>query len=303
MEAAYRVASLGDSVLIKAGSYPFQTIDYSAAKLGPARVVFQGEPGATLAGVYLEGNHVTLDNLTLTGVWYVNPGVHNILVEDVKAPTFYIRCGSDVTVKRGEYTAPHAGGVPTISSGGGKRIPSTSAALCPNDAAPSRNIVIDGTYFHEIFRPEGSSRHRECLHVMGVDGLTIRNSLFRKCLHFHISFKIHFGSVMRNVVVEDSVFDTVYDQVVGGVGRGGNYALNFANSGTCEILVQRSTFVHGGLKNDCVPGGAGVRILGNHFDEAPTCTSANKSTTYVWQNNASESGNLGAVCNLGSSND
>jgi hypothetical protein len=76
-----------------------------------------------------------------------------------------------------------------------------------NGTVKPRNILIDGAYVHDYRRAHGDE-HIECIHVVGGDGITIRNSRFVRCDVFNIFFTKWAGpEPPKNVLLENNFFD------------------------------------------------------------------------------------------------
>ncbi|MGH3004329.1 MAG: fibronectin type III domain-containing protein [Gaiellaceae bacterium] len=320
-DRAYRVADPGDVVEVAGGTYGSQTIDSDSSKTSSADVVFRPAPGASVTIAedlnFQSGSHITVEDMRILDRPYLYPGTQDVTLRGIVASKFFLRCAHDVTIVDSEFTDRNATGVPTVSAAGSVTIPSSGRDLCPSSSTPSSNVVIDDVYFHEIWRPEGdSSSHRECLHVMGVDGLVISNSHFHECLGntAAISFNIHHGSYVAGALVENNFFWKTYDDTTGsgasrrGTGSGTHIHLSDDPSNGCEITIRFNTMTLGGLgvTTFCPERGGGVIVDSNIFEKAIPCSGSgsppNQAETYTWRHNVAEEGSWGSPCNSNGTN-
>jgi hypothetical protein len=79
-------------------------------------------------------------------------------------------------------------------------------------AAPeSYNVTFDGVEFHDAVATR-SDVHMECLMANNVQGITIKNSLFRNCAYFGVLISSCCGGTLppRDVLLESNVFENSY---------------------------------------------------------------------------------------------
>lgn len=320
-DRAYRAARPGDVVQVGPGRYPSQTINSDPSKTSEADVVFRPAPGASVTIDddldFKHGSHITIEDMRIVDRPYVYPSAYDITLRRIVAAKFFIRCGHAIKIERSEFTDRDATGVPTISAAGSVSIPAAGAALCPSTSTPSSDVMLDNNYFHEIWRPEGdTSSHRECLHVMGVNGLVIKNSRFYECLGntAAISFNIHDGSYIADAVVENNLFWRTYTSTSGsgtsrvGTGSGTHIHLSDDPESGCEITIRFNTMTLGGqgVTTFCPERRDGIVIESNIMDKAVPCSSTgsppNQSQTYTWRHNVAQDGGWGSACNLDGTN-
>lgn len=253
-DAACEAADPGDWIKVAAGNHPVQTLTCFKAAPG---VTFRGEPGAAIAAtqsgsddLIVHGTHLVFEDFDVFDNWYVHDDSSDIVFRDIDAQKFFIRAAERISVYGGSYISPQATSVPQISS-------------LTTNITPSVDVLLDGVLFERIWRPSGSSDHRECLHVMGVDGLVIRNSTFRQCLGntAALSFNIHYGSRVEGVVVEDSLFVGTYSGGAYPQPTGTGPSVNISDrSPGYEILLRRNAFRDSNVVvNAGHPVGAGIR--------------------------------------------
>ena len=266
LSRAYKLARPGHAILMSGGSYPAQTIQVDSTKSAPA-VVVKPAAGAdvTVGSLDIYGSHVEVQNIRVEPRWYVYEGATQVTMRNIRAERFVIASASNVSVIGGDY---------------GPSIDSVSAIKTAyKSTTPPRNILVDGVYVHDVNRPAGTDFHRECLHVMAADGLTIRNSKFHRCLHIGISFNEHGDAdVMRGITVENNWIGFI----------DGHHAINLSAGDPCEILIRFNTFRDKGIAPSCPQTGRGVRIESNIFPSMGSHICGENG--YSWNWNVYESG-------------
>ncbi|MEA2659841.1 MAG: hypothetical protein QOF64_2440 [Candidatus Binatota bacterium] len=192
---AYQEAMRGEIVEVAAGDYADQTITSNAVKTGSGRVIFRPAEKAkvSLGKIRVEASNVELRNMR-TPEWYAAPGSRNLVFRNIRVKgAIFITSASRISVIGGS-VGPGTNFSPEIKAAAGSTV------------AP-RNILIDGVTFHDWTRTDLSA-HVDCLHVLTVDGLVVRNSRFRNCEAFNILFT-QYGDAgpPRHVVIENNFFD------------------------------------------------------------------------------------------------
>lgn len=204
---AYQAAAPGDVVEVAGGVYNEQTILAKASAQAP-NVLFRPAAGASVQigmsatndDLEVYGSYVTFKDLSIFDNWYARPGTRGLVFDNVRAQKFYCRSVEDLKILGGSYISPQATGVPTISA-------------MDSSSPPSRDVLMEDVLIERIWRPEGdTTSHREGLHVMGVDGLTMRRCTIREVLGntAALSFNIHHSSVVRRVLLEDCLIEGTY---------------------------------------------------------------------------------------------
>ena len=196
---AYRVASPGQVVEVAGGTYGDQTIASDSTKTSTTDVVFRPAAGTTVTTgwIRVQGSHLELRDMRLTGGW---PGLEatstarDVTFRNLKAVRLGI-LGNEVSVIGSEFG-------PIDNASTAQIAPSSpSASYVPT------NILIDGTSFHGARMTDGHT-HVDCLHVWGINGLTIRNSRFYDCEHFDILFtRDSVVGTPTNILIENNFFD------------------------------------------------------------------------------------------------
>jgi hypothetical protein len=188
-DAAVHAARAGDVIEVEPGVYGDQLIR-SAPRPGRGRVVLQpARRGARVdvGNLVVLGRHVELRDMRV-GSAKAGPGADDVTFRRLRMHGLFITSASRVRVIGGD-VGPGVNVNPEIKSATGSRV------------AP-RDILIDGLRFHDWTRTNPSA-HVECLHVMTVDGLTVRRSRFSNCEAFDILFT-RYGQAgpPRHVVIE-----------------------------------------------------------------------------------------------------
>lgn len=177
-DRAYRVARAGEVVEVAAGGYPSQELTEDRSKKGPRAVRFRPAAGAA----------VTLENLRVEGASFVafrgfrvteavrvvnsepSPGSRDVAFERLRAQTIKIVGPvANISVRGGVYgdTVDWQPQIGKYDFG------------APDSTRP-RNILIDGATFKNYTR-SGSDAHTECLQILHVDRMVVRNSRFDNC--------------------------------------------------------------------------------------------------------------------------
>jgi hypothetical protein len=222
LDRAYHVAKPGQVVVVKAGSYPSQTLNQDPSKSAPA-VVFQADTGAsvTLSKLVIHASYVDVRSLTITGIWYVGIAdsatpqasqPHDVTLRNLTTARMYIAGASDVAVLGGSIG-------PSVDL-------SSEIKACGNCTYVPTNIVLDKVTFHDYTRVTVGG-HMECLHVYPARSLTIRNSRFLNCAVMDLFLENYgLGGDLRDVTLENNVFDQPGSHA--GLLSRGYVAVNFA---------------------------------------------------------------------------
>ena len=204
-DRANRVAKSGDVVEVADGRYGEQSL----RAIGGSRtekVVFRPAAGASVAigGLNVDASWVSFQNMTLEDDWKTSSSTSNVSFVNLTVHgAIFINSSSNISVIGG-------------SVGPGTDFHPQIAAWPIGTQA--KNILISGVYFHD-WRASRSGVHTQCLLVGSALGITIRNSVFHNCAVFDLAFTNFNGGIVRDVLVENNVFDTSVD--------GGFYSLSF----------------------------------------------------------------------------
>ena len=210
---AYRQAGAGDVVEVAGGSYGGQSIPVVSGRSGPP-VEFRPQAGASvsLGGLDVGGSYVTVRDIR-TGSVAIDAGdggvtpVVGVSIINGAGKTMWIQTARDLLVKGGSFGGNTDG--PTVQTGG---------------TPASSNLVFDGVDFHDAVATN-STVHMECFWAGGIQGLTVRNSIFRNCAYFDIFFTTLNGPDPKDVVLENNVFEKTKQWS----GQDAPYAINVAN--------------------------------------------------------------------------
>lgn len=207
LNKAYQAANPGQVVEVAGGMYPEQTVNAKASAAAP-NVIFRPAQGASVQigtdptsdDLEVYGDFITFEDMAIFDNWYARDGTRGLVFRNIRAQKFYARSVDGLEILGGSYISPEATGVPTVSATG-------------SGFPPSRNVLMEDVLFERIWRPQGdTTSHREGLHVMGVEGLTMRRCIFREILGntAALSFNIHHSSVIRGVLLEDCLIEGTY---------------------------------------------------------------------------------------------
>jgi hypothetical protein len=324
-QTAYNAASCGDTVNVKAGTYNGQQMlrGTLADTCDGNPVTFAAAPNET---VLLQANSVTDANSLALGVgagtsrpprdlifdgidyeegFYVFPGARRIEVANFEAQNFTMRCGVEITVSDGLVTNPLLeSGVPRIAAvSTSDEIATGETDACDDgDASESKDIVIDGVRFYQIW-PQTSDDHLECLHVMGVTGLIVRNSIFEEC-HGNtaaLSFNEDSTTDMQDILVENNLFWKTTNVYTGPGELGTGVGPSIATAAeTQELTIRFNTMVESGhFTRQATPAGDGIIIDSNVWDSEAMHTGRciGVSQSWVWRYNIAGTESWAAACN------
>lgn len=118
-----------------------------------------------------------------------------------------------------------------------------------NLSTASARILIDGALIHDWDR-ETSGTHSECMLMVAVQGLTIRNSKFRNCTVYNISLaRIGSDADPKDTLIENNVFGPTDDLTPGD--QDGIYSVVLAHcTDEFENLTFRNNTFHQGVQLD-----------------------------------------------------
>lgn len=170
-DAAYQAASSGDTVLVRAGTYSFQTINVASPNK-TSTVVIQAVEGATVdvAGARINGaDYVTLQDLVNTqsqSPFSMNDDgagndPDNNTFKDLQGPWFDILGGSNNTVSGGDY---------------GDCVADASNSCTGRLTGDGQ--MIDGVTIHNITSSNETVFHPDGTFVRGCTSCVIRNSTY-----------------------------------------------------------------------------------------------------------------------------
>jgi len=190
---AYRQATPGDVVEVGAGTYPGQNVP----ALGRPGPVIEIRPAAGAAVTLTGGLDINADNVVVRGMkaadLNVDNGddmVENVTTDGIDATSAYFQNTKNLVVHGG-----HLGGL------------LNKTPVYVGSTPVSYNITFDGVDFHDALVND-SATHTECLMVNDVQGMTIKNSIFRNCGYFGVMISHLFANVgPRDVTLENNVFE------------------------------------------------------------------------------------------------
>ena len=307
-EDTYAAAVLGDTVGVKGGDYPAQTIVERPDKSAPGNlpdVVFAPAAGEAVrladlqlgsggvGGTGTDGpDHITIENMSSYGpecAWLIEGDSNDITWKNLNACNFGIDASHDITIDGGDWGPCNAG-----SGGCGNN------HLYGND---STNITIENAAIHDFTKTD-DSQHFECLIDFGTGGstgLVIRNNWFHNCVVYDI-FLQQLGETIRPITIENNFFDhsTGNGYPVGDYSNGEWRAIAFSprNTAFTNVLVRFNSFqAEGGISlNDDGDGTtySNFLVVGNLIGHS-NCGIAGVTYLYNVYGGNSTCGGLGEV--------
>lgn len=190
---AYRQATPGDVVELASGTYAGQNVP----ALGRAAPVIEIRPAAgaavTLNGsLDINADNVVVRDFTASDLNVDNGAdvVENVTTVGIDATSAYFQNTKNLTVKGG-----HLGGLVN------------KTPVYVGSTPVSYNTVFDGVDFHDAIVND-STTHTECLMVNDIQGMVIRNSIFRNCGYFGLMISHLFADLSpRDLTLENNVFE------------------------------------------------------------------------------------------------
>ena len=218
---AYHVATPGQVVVLRGGTYPGQNLTVDSSKSNATEdVVMQPAAGdiVTIDGLLtISASHVALRGgvgpYTLRGQKvYVDPiatptsganRTSNVTVENFDGQDFVIGPARDVLIAGGDW-GPSVGCSDTTAGDEFENKVSASTAL---PGVSPENITIDGALIHDQNTSNPQGCHQGGLLITGAVDLTIRNSRFWKNTIYDIEFDDFTGSFpLRGITLENNWF-------------------------------------------------------------------------------------------------
>ena len=267
LDRAYQAASRGDTVLVAAGSYGTQYVQWDANKSSGTGVVrIEAAPGATPVFHRLgtEASFISFVGPFQSGSLETNGDGHQI--EEVSV--------EDVTVdgaldERTLGYVANANGVTwtDVSIGGG-----TERTLVVVDGGVGdglENVVFDRVHFHDVYTEHGSAAHVECLGAWGGWNVTIRNSHFSDCttMDLFVSASTATGvdtHTPKSWVIENNVFEPPHNSGIPPDTEGfGVYTVGFREGAPIDGHTFRNNTVNGTVSFAADVEGAPSRVVGN----------------------------------------
>jgi hypothetical protein len=216
----------------------------------------------TVAGLAVDGSHVTFQGFTLNGDWITSQSTNDVTFRNLTVNGgIFINSSSNISVIGGS-----VGGIQDYKPQFGAWPPGTH----------STNILVDGVLFHDVTRTD-SAIHIECLLIGGIDGLIVRNSRFRNCSVVDLSITEMNGSgPPRNILIENNFFGAT----------DGFFSLHFNTNSTSltNVLVRNNSSSESMSLGNEIPELTNVHVVGNVAPYQPW--SCDKRITYshnVWQ--------------------
>ena len=257
-DAAYKSASLGDTLCVASGTHPAQTINYTAAKsseVDEPDVTFRGT--ATVQGLKLNGaRHLTFENLNLEGTVLVEcsdtgvpteaKGQHSVdmTFRGVRMGSFRLENAQRLLVANSEI-----GPSSTVIKVGASA--DDLGANCTDE--PPSDITFVGNDIHN-FREASAASHMECVFVEGVQGLVIRRNIVRGCSVFSIFFKQQLAAGlfgMQDILIENNFLGC---PVASAFRSAGTTSMSFSEGNYTNLTVRNNSICGNLLFRKDLPG-------------------------------------------------
>jgi chitodextrinase len=275
---AYHAAAPGATVEVAAGTYGGETIGADSSKTNGADVIFQPATGATVTvnSFTFQNAHMELRNMRVNDANFPRQADH-ITMRNVINRGVFMQGASNISIIGGEITCPSCNYHSHIENGG-------------SDNAPPRNILFDGVYFHDWMSQGGE--HVECLQILGGDGVTIRNSIFKNCGtgnggqaatgDLHIAWLNAGGPMTQNILLENNFFYPSGNPYVIQMDDYANIDLRYNSLAGPILMFDRSG------------PGTGIDIVGNIM-KASNCRVESSSDAVNWRYNVIQGGTCGST--------
>jgi hypothetical protein len=289
LNAAYQAAANGDTIRVRGGVYPAQTISQKNGTSAPG-VTITAAAGETpeYAKLTVKGSNVRVggflaQDLSVDGAGNstANRPVRNVVIENFEvdgrgrsgSPIGYLRGANSVTWQNGEVHSNR----------------NMSLVLADQDASAGGlgSITFDRMSFHDALLDSGSSAHTECLYAQGINNLRITNSHFYRCAVMDVFITRWTGTSVDAVggYIENNVFEAPLS--AGNTCCAAN-AFHFRNGGEPAPDIDGWEFRYnvfaGALSfggNENAVKGGGLRVVGNTFLSSSTCKSGATWTANV----------------------
>jgi hypothetical protein len=270
-------------VKVAGGSYGAQTIRYRPGRKAPS-VVFEpaGAVPVSIAGeLTVRATRLELRRMTLPDL-EIQRDASYVVFRNIRNRGFWIQGSSNVSFVGGEVTCGRCPFHPFVIDGGAPDYP------------PPRNILFDGVYFHDWHAAE-EGQHTECLQILGGDGITIRNSIFKNCAtadggrgataNLQISW-IGRGQKTRDILIENNFFYR----------SGNHYAINAGDWANLDFRYNSiaGPIIVGSGWGDGTPVEFVGNVMGMGECQGPR-TGTGTSANYVYRYNVIAGGRCGST--------
>ena len=291
-DASYQSAPLGSTIIVPAGSYGNQLINWRAdvAQKGGQYIKFVMGGPVTLTRLEVRGSATWIDggnqlnvkgyvdteadsntnhpdnnvfeNLKCVSIGAFNSEKTTFRNCDVGPATTYWANNQQIVAREG------SGFENKIGFGGG-------VTFVP------KNIVFDGCYIHnqngdETRLQPGADVHFGGLFLVTVDGLTIKNCIFERNVVYHIQIQNFSGPPAKRVLIDHNSFGAPVDWLYKGDVPDGQHSIQFDYDPGTEFTITNNVQAGPGKLYACYVGNCGglvgVKTSGNV--DKPTSTTA-----------------------------
>jgi chitodextrinase len=277
--AAYRAANCGDSVRVKAGSYPSQKILKDPSKDACAvNIVFEPGEGetVTVAGFSFSDQTVATASrrITLKGFAVTNSlvaiGANHLRWENIDGGSFYIQSSQNLELVGNDWGPCRS----PVSNECGK----TTAKIESNTrihGVKTDTVLIDRNNFHDYTIVDGSGDHWECFNLWGGSNITVQNSRFWNCEIYDLylaSGAIGSDAFGGTILIQNNWFGRA--QNVSGSARQSAVVVDTRYGSNAAAVIRYNSFAPGqGVVIESAVNSTltGMRVIGNIFGIAPNC--------------------------------
>jgi len=269
---AYRAAQLGDTVVVRGGSYPAQLLPGEGAK-APKKalakdVVFRPARGAKVRVAELEVRvpHVQFHRMYIRK-WKAaydtrSPDRYaagDLTFRQIRTHHFSLRSVHHARIIGGE-VGPNSG-APSDSG----RWPQDGGFIgaWPVDVHPPKDILIKGVNIHDVREPNEEA-HSDCIQFTAGVNIRILGNRFRNCEHADLMIKGDQGPI-RNFRIENNYLGRTLSA---------HYSINlYETDRGCEKVLMRNNTALQNIRLDACSGGTMTGTIQPSMSEH-TCSSA-----------------------------
>lgn len=293
-DMAYQVASSDDTVIVGAGTYPDQTINYDGTKTTP--VIFQADRDGggnavdiTTQGIFGNGSsHIVFDGRDGDGVYRDHWKMEGFSTKanNGHVPTDWTLYGLHYGQMNGDTAVYVEGPSNHISFIGGELGPNIGDGIQiwtrASDNAGTSDILVQGIYCHDNDGEAGG--HPDCIQVQSANWHgNNRTYIVGNYFKHNDNSNIQCDSTSDNVMVANNIFEDTY---AGSAGAGASTAVR-CNSSSTQYLY--NTFTGSQQIQEPPQNSSGwprlytlIGNLGNGGDQG--CMSESTFSHNIWKN-------------------
>ncbi|MEZ5245296.1 MAG: S-layer homology domain-containing protein [Acidimicrobiales bacterium] len=253
--AALGQARPGDTVRVRAGSYPLQEIDRNVGwNAASANITFKPDSGTvTVAGIRSHVPSLTFQGFNNTGVMYFHPGADANRAINNRIDQAYVTA-ADGTYWAGNIIDPKTNG------------PDAMQVKGLNGDNPIGVTIIDNILGPQLL--SGDS-HTDCLQILGGDDIYVARNVFFPCADKSIQIRSGAGGTVGSVLVESNFISECAPRTTL---CNGYHAITVSAEGNDLRFIHNSINGSVGLSSGSTSGGTNnLHFYGNIASDLP-CT-------------------------------